>query len=157
MMNEAIYVTSLQEVSWGMAMIGLMITIHAAGVIVTLRMGRALQRRYPVQRSFLRGIATLVAATLLLVLIHLFEVFVWGVFLAAQGAFANLSIAVYYALMQYTTVSSSLQLPQALQLIGGLIPLSGMLTIAWSTSVLFLLARPFVRWYSNDESDAPPP
>lgn len=144
------YITSLDEVLWGSVMIGLIICIHGAGVIATLRLDRRLKRN-SVRRSFLDGMGVLVVATLFLVLVHLFEVIVWGEFLWHKGAFGNRSLSIYYALMQYTTVSSSYVLPDRLRLLGGLIPLSGMLTVAWSTSVLFVLARPFVARYSGDE------
>ena len=127
-MSEATYVTSLHEAFWGITLIAVIIAIHGAGVIVTLRTGRALQRSHSSQRSFFHGMGTLIVTTLILVRVH-------------------------FALMQYTTVSSSLQLPDNLRLLGGVIPLSGMLTVAWSTSVLFLLSQPFVARYS--EADGP--
>lgn len=143
------YITSLHEVLWGAAMIGVVICIHGAGIIATLRLNRRLQQR-AAARSFLDGMGVLVIATLLLVLVHMVEVVVWGEFLWRKGAFDTRSLSIYYALMQYTTVSSSYVLPDSLRLLGGLIPLSGMLTVAWSTSVLFVLARPFVARYSGD-------
>jgi hypothetical protein len=151
--SEATYVTSLHEAFWGITLIAVIIAIHGAGVIVTLRTGRALQRSHSSQRSFFHGMGTLIVTTLILVLVHFFEIIVWGTFLWGKGAFATTRDAVYYALMQYTTVSSSLQLPDNLRLLGGVIPLSGMLTVAWSTSVLFLLSQPFVARYS--EADGP--
>lgn len=147
------YITSLHEVLWGSVMIGIVICIHGAGVIATLRLSRRLKQR-AAARSFLDGMGVLVVATLLLVLVHMVEVIVWGEFLWLNDAFGNRSLSIYYALMQYTTVSSSYVLPDRLRLLGGLIPLSGMLTVAWSTSVLFVLARPFVARYSGDEDEA---
>jgi hypothetical protein len=152
--TEAVYITSLHEVFWGLVMIATVVAIHGAGVIVTLRAGRAMQRAAGGRHSFFHGMGRLVVATLILVLVHLVEVIVWGLFLSAKGAFPNVSTAIYYALMQYTTVSSSLRLPSDLRLLGGIIPLSGMLTVAWSTSVLFLLAQPFVTRYSSDDDQS---
>jgi len=149
--NETVYITSLHEAIWGVVMIALTITIHGFGVVLTLIAGRALQRLHRAGDSLFHGMGILVLATSMLVLVHLLEVVVWGAFLVAKGAFPNLSIAIYYALMQYTTVSSSLRLPEDLRLLGGIIPLSGMLTVAWSTSVLFLLARPFLDRYSDSD------
>lgn len=144
-----IYITSLDEVFWGSVMIGVTICIHGAGVIATLRLDRVLQRCRG-RGSFLDGMGVLVVSTLFLVLVHLFEVIVWGEFLWLKGAFGNRSVSIFYALMQYTTVSSDYVLPDRLRLLGGLIPLSGLLTVAWSTSVLFLLAQPFVARYAGD-------
>jgi hypothetical protein len=52
--------------------------------------------------------------------------------------------------MQYTTVSSGIQLPERLRLLGGMIAMSGLLTFAWSTSVLLILARDFQDLASRD-------
>jgi hypothetical protein len=149
--SEAAYVTSLHEVFWGLVMIAVIMSIHAVGIIFTLRSGRILQRRARGDTRIFHGIGALVASTLLLVTVHLLEVTIWGAFLFAKGAFSDVSTAIYYALMQYTTVSSSLRLPNSLRLLGGIIPLSGMLTVAWSTSALFMLAQPFHDNFARDE------
>ena len=152
-MNESgasIYVTSLEEVLWGAFLVALTMAIHGIGVVVTLRASGALQRRQGGQSTLRSGIRLLVVATWLLVVatwllvvVHLIEVLGWAVFFRLADAFANTSTAFYYALMQYTTVSSGIHLPDRLRLLGGMIAMSGLLTFAWSTSVLLILARQF--------------
>lgn len=137
------YVTSLDEVFWGVILIALTMAIHGFGVIVTLRAGAALQRRQSGQVSFFSGISTLIVATWILVLVHLIEVVVWAMFYWLRDAFPNGSTAIYYALGQYTTVGSEFNLPDRLRLLGGMNAMAGLLTFAWSTSVLFMLAREF--------------
>ena len=137
------YVTSLDEVFWGVILIALTMAIHGFGVILTLRAGGALQRRDAGRTSFGRGISTLIIATWILVIVHLIEVLVWGVFFWLRDGFANASTAFYYALMQYTTVGSIYNLPSRWRLLGGMIAMAGLLTFAWSTSVLFTLAQKF--------------
>lgn len=154
-MSDPVYITSLDEVFWGSVMIAGTMIMHGAGVICTMRFVAVLQRRAH-RQSFLYGMGTLVTATLLLVLVHMAEVVLWGVFLNARGAFPNGSISMYYALMQYTTVGSEYSLPPNLRLLGGLIALSGILAVAWTTSVLFLIAQPFVNRYSGRYSERPP-
>lgn len=154
-MDDTLYITSLYEIIWGSILIAAVMIMHGAGVVLTLRLVATLQRRAH-KASFLYGMGTLVTATLLLVLVHLAEVVVWAAFLSARGAFPNISTANYYALMQYTTVSSSYSLPVELRLLGGLIPLSGLLTVAWTTSVLFLIAQPVVAQYSGHVNRSPP-
>lgn len=154
-MTEPLYITSLDEVFWGSVMIAGTMIMHGAGVICTLRFVATLQRRARAE-SFLYGMGTLVTATLLLVLVHMAEVLMWGLFLSARDAFANVSTALYYSLMQYTTVGSRFVLPDNLRLLGGLIALSGILAVAWTTSVLFLVAQPFVNRYSGQSTARPP-
>jgi len=151
-MTEPVYITSLDEIFWGSVMIAGTMIIHGAGVISTLRFVKVLQRRARAD-SFLYGMGTLVTATLLLVLVHIGEVMVWGLFLESRDAFVNTSTTMYYSLMQYTTVGSAYSLPSRLQLLGGLIALSGILTVAWTTSVLFLVGQPFVNRYTDRTRD----
>lgn len=155
-MTEPVYITSLDEVFWGSAMIAVIMIIHGAGVISTLRFVTVLQR-HARSASFLYGMGTLVTATLLLVMVHVGEVVVWGLFLNSRDAFANGSTSMYYSLMQYTTVGSEYALPSNLRLLGGLIALSGILAVAWTTSVLFLVAQPFVNRYTGKTPDRPSP
>jgi hypothetical protein len=137
------YVTSLDEVFWGVMLIALTMAVHGFGVIVTLRAGGRLQERLAGRPTFLSGISTLIIATWILVVVHLVEVMIWASFLVTREAFLNFSTAFYYALMQYTTVGSEFSLPDRLRLLGGMIAMAGLLTFAWSTSVLFMLAQSF--------------
>ncbi len=142
-LSTSTYVTSLDEVFCGVILIALTMAMHGVGVILTLRAGVALQRRHVGHISFFWGISTLIIATWILVSVHLIEVLMWGVFYWLRDAFPNGSTAVYYALGQYTTVGSEFSLPDRLRLLGGMNAMAGLLTFAWSTSVLFMLAQKF--------------
>jgi hypothetical protein len=160
-LSTSAYVTSLEEVFWGVMLIALTMAIHGFGVILTLRAGSSLQRRHAGHASFVTGISTLIVATWMLVLVHLVEVLVWGAFFWLKDAFPNASLAVYYSLMQYTTVGSDYNLPIRWRLLGGMVAMAGLLTFAWSTSVLFTLAQHFqtqqlsARSSRRDGADAP--
>jgi hypothetical protein len=144
------YVTSLEEVLWGALLVALTMAVHGLGVVVTLRASGALKRRQAGRSALRSGIRLLVAATWILVIVHLLEVYGWAMFFWLADAFPNTSTAFYYSLMQYTTVSSGIQLPERLRLLGGMIAMSGLLTFAWSTSVLLILARDFQDLASRD-------
>ena len=92
--------------------------------------------------SFLRGGAILILASWMIVVVHLFEVLVWAAFFLLNGAMTDPSNAYYFALMQYTTVGSGSGLPLRWRLLDGL-PIAALLTFAWSTGVLFMLAQEF--------------
>jgi hypothetical protein len=138
-----VYVTSLDEVTWGVMLIALTMVIHGFGVIVTLRTGGALQRRQAGRTTFFAGISPLIVGTWILVLVHLVEVLLWALFFWLRGTFPNASLAFYYTLMQYTTVGSEYNLPNRWRLLGGMVAMAGLLTVAWSTSVLFMMAQAF--------------
>jgi hypothetical protein len=142
-MTEAVYITSVEEVFWGVLLIAVTMAIHGFGVILTLRAAGAMQHRHAGRASFRMGISTLIIATWILVVVHLIEVVTWAMFFWATDGFVNASTAIYYALMQYTTVGSSYSLPNSWRLLGGMVAMAGLLTFAWSTSVLFTIAQKF--------------
>ena len=85
----------------------------------------------------------------MLVLLHLLEVIVWAVFYVWSGAInaadANASIAYYFALMEYTTIGSAYNLTLDWRLLESMNGIAGLLTFAWSLSVLITLAEEFQR------------
>jgi lysylphosphatidylglycerol synthetase-like protein (DUF2156 family) len=141
---------SLDEALWGLLLIALTMVVHGVGVSLTLRAGEHMRRRW--QRDI--GLGRLVLATWMLVVVHMVEVVcVWAVFLNWKDAFHSIRDCVYYALMQYTTVGSDLELPDRLRLIGGMIAMSGLLTFAWTTAVLLALAQEFQRRVAGEHAD----
>jgi hypothetical protein len=138
------YVVSTEETLWGGALLAITIALHGIGMLLTLRVTRALKRMLePAQsRHFLAGVAILVVAAWMIIVVNLVEIAVWAGFYVWQGAVANPSAAFYYALVNYTTLDSG-YLPQRLRLLEGILAMAGLLTLAWSTGVLFMLAQQF--------------
>jgi hypothetical protein len=137
------YVTSLEEVLWGTTLIALTTAIHGCGMVATLRACHAIGHGSGRQLSFVRGAAILILASWMIVLVHLVELLVWALFFLWQGAIDDPSAAYYFALMQYTTVGSGINLPLRWRLLDGMVAIAGLMTFAWSTGVLFMLAQEF--------------
>jgi hypothetical protein len=136
------YVTSLEEVAWGITLVAITMAIHGCGMLATLFACHAVK---PTDRqvSFLRGGAVLILASWLMVLVHLVELLVWAAFFLWQDAMPNASASYYFSLMQYTTVGSDLSLPFRWRLLDGMLPIAGLMTFAWSTGILLTLAQDF--------------
>jgi voltage-gated potassium channel len=137
------HVMTFEEVGWGVALIAVTMIIHAIGMLATLTIGDALQKRSPIAGGFFVGLRTLVVVSWIIVVVHLSEVVVWAGFLVWHDAMPTASAAYYYSLMQYVTVGSELTLPVRWRLLGGMIGMAGLLTFAWSTTVLLTLAQRF--------------
>ena len=103
------YVTSLEEVLWGITLVAITMAVHGCGMLATLYSCHALKRK--AQDSFLRGGAVLILASWMIVLVHLVELLIWAAFFLWQDAMPNPSTSYYFSLMQYTTVGSSYSLP----------------------------------------------
>jgi hypothetical protein len=137
------HVTSLEEVGWGIALIAITMMIHAFGMLVTLTVGASTRNRSRIAAGFFTNIRVLVVTSWVIVFVHLGEVAIWAGFFVWREAMPSISAAYYYSLMQYVTVGSELTLPVRWRLLGGLIGIAGLLTFAWSTTVLLRLAQRF--------------
>jgi len=137
------HVASFEEVGWGIALIAITMTIHAFGMLFTVSTGDAVQRRLVAKESYFANLRVLLLTSWAIVFVHLAEVMVWAGFFVWHGAMPSLSAAFYYALLQYVTVGSELTLPVQWRLLGGFIGMAGLLTFAWSTTVLLRIAQDF--------------
>jgi hypothetical protein len=88
------------------------------------------------------GLGILILAAWMIILINLTEVMVWAGFYVWKGAQPNPFSAFYNALLNYTTLQAG-YLPLRWRLLEGMLGMAGLLTFAWSTSVLFSLAQKF--------------
>ena len=137
------YATSLEEVLWGTTLVAATTAMHGCGMLATLVACRAMGHGGAQRLSFVRGGAILILASWMIVLVHLLEVLRWAAFFLWQGAMADPSTSYYFALMQYSTVGSSLGLPLRWRLLDGMLPIAALMSFAWSTGVLFMLAQDF--------------
>jgi hypothetical protein len=142
-LDPALYVTSFEEISWGIGLVALTMGVHGLGMLWTLRLDSSFKARFGHRPSFIAGLSNIVVASWLLVVVHLVEVMMWAAFFQWNDCFPNFSTANYFALNEYTTVGSNFHLPHNLRLLEGMISIAGLLAFAWSTGVLLTLAREF--------------
>jgi multisubunit Na+/H+ antiporter MnhG subunit len=137
-----IYVIKLDEVMWGCLLVAITMAIHGTGMFGVLRITDSLKERYDPMESFLGGLGIVILASLLIILTNILEVIVWTVFFFLQGAQINHSVAFYNAMLNYTTLQAG-YLPQRWHLLEALLAMAGLLTVAWSTGILYMLAQDF--------------
>jgi len=148
-MNDSIptptYVTSLEEILWGICLVAVTLVIHAFGMVMTLRVNGALQPKVAQVRSFIPDVGLLILSSWMIILVHLFEVLVWALFIYWKQAIPNLntSVAYYFSLNEYTTVGSNYTLVFKWRLLEGMLATAGLLAFAWSTGILLTLAQGF--------------
>ena len=136
------YVISLDEGMWGSLLVAITMAIHGTGMFGILRIIDLLKERFAPVESFLGGLGLVILASLLIVVTNVLEVVVWASFFLLQGAQPNHSVAMYNALLNYTTLQAS-YLPQHWHLLEALLGMAGLLTVAWSTGILYMLAQDF--------------
>jgi hypothetical protein len=137
-----LYVIKLDEVIWGSLLVAITMAIHGTGMTSILRLVDAIKERFGPVESFVGGLGLIVLASLLVVVTNIIEVMVWTVFFFLKGAQTNHHRAFYNAMLNYTTLQAG-YLPERWQLLEALLGMAGLLTFAWSTGILYMLAQDF--------------
>lgn len=136
------YVISLEEGLWGSLLVAITMVIHGTGMFWILRITETLKEIFHPLESFTGGLGLVILASLLIIFTNVLEVIVWASFFLLQGAQPNHSVALYNALLNYTTLQAN-YLPQRWHLLEALLGMVGLLTVAWSTGILYMLAQDF--------------
>lgn len=134
----------IQILSAGGLVVGT-VFLHAVGFDVLLR---AMFRSHALDTSGFRPVIRLVIGlTCWLILIHLVEIGVWGLFYVWQGCLPDAETALYFSGVTYTTVGyGDLVLPKPWRLLAPLEALTGMLMGGLSTGLFFAFVQ---RWIAN--------
>jgi hypothetical protein len=116
--------------AWGL--MALCVVAHAAAMPILLRW---LHRRRASSRALWPLIKLFVHLAGAVVLLHLAEVALWGVFYAWRGAMPDLASALYFSAVTYTTTGyGDLVLAPEWRLVGAVEALTGILMCGWSTA-----------------------
>lgn len=105
-------------------------------------------RSHALDTSGFRPVTRLVIGlTCWLILIHLVEISVWGLFYLWQGCMPDAETALYFSGVTYTTVGyGDLVLPKPWRMLAPLEALTGMLMGGLSTGLFFAFVQ---RWIGN--------
>jgi ion channel len=121
------------------------VIIHAVGFSALLR---AIMWSRALDKSGFRPVTRLVIGlTCWLILIHLVEISVWGLFYFWQGCMPDAGSAFYFSGVTYTSLGYGDQLlPKAWRMLAPLETLTGILMCGLSTGLFFAVVS---RWISN--------
>jgi len=120
------------------------VAIHGVGFDALLR---AIMWSRALATSGVWRVAPLVISlTCWLILIHLAEISVWGLFYFWQGCLPDVQSAIYFSGGAYTTVGGSLALPEPWRMFAPLEALTGALMFALSGGLFFAIVS---RWIHN--------
>jgi hypothetical protein len=121
------------------------VAIHSVGFHVLLR---AMMRSHALDKSGSRHIIRfLIGLTCWLLLIHLTEMAVWGLFYFWQGFMPDAGTAFYFSAVAYTGVGDGeLALPTQWRMLGPLEASTGILMYGLSTGLFFAVVS---RWIST--------
>jgi len=127
---------------FGGGMLLLIVLIHATGMrLLTDRFEMSMQRLGP-RGSTWRPDLLLGVVVLLMLLLHLAEIWVWSAALVYSGLVDNWRAAGFFAANTYTTVGyGTFLLPDGWHMLAPIIAMSGLFTFGWTGSVLVEIVR----------------
>ena len=121
------------------------VVVHAAGVSALIRV---MMRSRALARSGFRPVTGMVVGLVCwLILVHLAEIAVWGLFYFWRGCLPDYETALYFSGVTYTTVGyGDVLLPQPWRMLAPLEGLMGILMCGLSAGLFFAIAN---RWIGN--------
>jgi hypothetical protein len=131
----------LEQLLVALSLMALCVVIHATGVASTLR--RLRRQPAPVRFSGLCWLFVRLAGWI--ILLHLVEIGIWALIFAWRGAMSDMTSALYFSAVTYTTTGyGDLVLPAEWRLVGAVEALTGILMCGWSTGFFFaVVSRTF--------------
>jgi hypothetical protein len=146
---EAAAMISKLLIAW--TLMGFCIVIHAGGVTAAIGW---LRRQPLVSQQFWGWNWLFIRLGAWIVLFHLIEVTVFGLFYLWVGAMPDLSSTLYFSAVTYTTTGyGDLVLPMEWRLVGAVEALTGILLCGWSTGFFFAIVS---RMFETRAADAAP-
>src|SRR5438067_5919418 len=119
-------------------LVAITVTIHAAGLSMVLTHVSRFKIR--LERRFWPITWLLIRVAWLLIVIHLFEIAVWGLFFWWQNCLPDASSSFYFSGVTYATIGyGDLVLPKEWQLFGPVEGLTGILMCGLSTAFFFVI------------------
>jgi hypothetical protein len=122
------------------------VAIHASGVTWALER----LRRRELTHRFWSDTWLFIFIAAWMVLLHLGEISVWAAFYVWKDAMADLSSALYFSAVTYTTTGyGDLVLPPDWRLVGGVEALTGILMCGWSTGFFIAIVSRLYQSQTN--------
>ena len=120
----------------GTIIISLTVIIHTGGMVLVANVTNTIAERYPLH-GYRRKMIAMVTVVHGLFVLHMVEIWLWGLDYSFVGAIPNFEDALYFSAIIFSTLGYGDQLlHDDWQLLAGLEGISGFLLIGWSTAYL---------------------
>ena len=132
----------LTELAFAFGIMALCVAIHSATLVNFSAW--LFTRRPSLEQGNAMVLYTLVLilAFFVLILLHLIETGIWGIFYYWRGLFPDFETSLYFSLGSYTTIGyGDVVLPQRWRMLGGIEGLSGVLLCGLSAAFVFALVN----------------
>lgn len=141
-MNHSVVAIDLgRELAVAAGFVVVMVSLHSFGLVSISRLLRLERDRLLKHEFNLRAIGLLSAFGLLMLALHIGEIFVFAFFYTQVGAHPSLADALFYSASAYVTLGLPGNLGDGWRLIGALEALIGFVLIGWSTAFMVSTMR----------------
>jgi hypothetical protein len=128
------------------------VTIHAIGLTAAFSWMK--RRPATIERRFWSATWMLICIVGWAILMHLLQIAVWALFYASKHGMPDLTSALYFSAVTYTTTGyGDLVLPVKWRLVGGVEALTGIMMCGLSTGLFFAV---FAKVFGLNQRDTPP-
>ncbi|MFZ9085801.1 MAG: potassium channel family protein [Steroidobacteraceae bacterium] len=133
---------AFDEFAFGALLLILNVAFHAVVLSWAFRFFRLEQADHLLARRHLAAEAWLLARlALIVVLAHMIEIAMWGLFYLTQGVMPTLSLSLYFSAVTYATIGyGDVVPPSEWRLVASMEGLTGILMCAWSGGFFFAVA-----------------
>jgi voltage-gated potassium channel len=88
----------------------------------------------------------LIASFTVIIVLHMVEICIWGVFYFARSLFPDFETSIYFSITSYTTIGfGDVVLPRAWRMLGGIEGITGVLLCGLSTAFVFAIVNAMVQ------------
>jgi len=139
----------------GSAVSTLNIVLHATVTMLAIPIARRAGKRSP-SRPLLYLAIVMIATSLVLMVAHTLEVFVWSLAYAIVNAAPDDTNLVYFAFVNYTTLGYGDVTPLVeWRLLGPMTAMNGVLMFGWSTALIFEVLIKTIRQLEESRPGGP--
>jgi hypothetical protein len=137
-------------IAW--CLMALCVTIHAIGLTAAFRWMK--RRPATIEGHFWSATWMLICIVGWTILMHLLQIVVWALFYASKHGMPDLTSALYFSAVTYTTTGyGDLVLPVKWRLVGGVEALTGIMMCGLSTGLFFAV---FAKVFGLNQTGTPP-
>ncbi len=129
----------LSQLFDGLILLALTVAIH--GCILGWSLHRLISQIKECADSFVRSVLLLCQLAALVIVAHMLEILLWGLYYEWKHSFPDLATATYFSAVTYATIGyGDIVPPEEWRLIAAIEGLTGILMCAWSGGYFFAVA-----------------
>jgi len=131
-----------RELAFSFLLVAVCVLIHSSGLVILFEW--LVRHRAAIESRgwMVRYMRLLITAFFVIIVLHLAEAAIWGLFFFYRRLFEDFETSLYFSIVSYTTIGyGDVVLPQRWRLLGGIEGISGVLLCGLSTAFVFAVVN----------------